>query len=786
MLPIPDHSYSAADTSTSPSKQSLKRKISAVENKLASTRKKVKVLLQSKRRLVRRNANLSSVIAELEKQKLMGADSLAVLEKSAGGVKDLILRHIKKQQHNTLPTCYSPELRTFALTLHFYSPHAYRYVRKVFNTCLPHPRTIERWYSSIDGRPGFTEAAFCALQARTAANPKPLYCALLMDEMAIRQKVEYDGRQYRGYIDLGTGLDDDSLPVAKEALTFMIVAFNDNFKLPVGYFLVDGLGAVERANVVNQCLSKLFSVGINVCSLTFDGAASNLAMASKLGCSFDSNNFKTSFSHPVSKEPVVIFLDPCHMLKLVRNTIADKKSLVDDNNEFVNFEYFERLHKLQESEGLHLGNKLRASHMAWFKKKMNVKLAAQLLSESVATSLEFCLKENIPGFEGCSATINFVRLINDLFDMFNSRNLHAYGFKRPLQVSNYKEYYNFLKTARSYLTNLKESVNGKLMTDSNRKTGFLGFVICIDSLLLLYRLLVSSGTTGMSFICTYKFSQDHIELFFGKIRSLFGFNNNPSVTQFCSAYRKLLVHNQVSDVLKGNCVPVERVPILTVSSSCPVSVLHANTPSVVVLNDSSTRSRLLDVDDNSCCSDHDYVYVPKQAHLSRCSEKIVAYIAGFVVFKLKNLIQCEDCISSLSDCTGCNTSLHSLIDLKSKGGLICPSDDVVDVCLTCEKLFRKNVFDTDGSSLSKVTAHQIVQSVLKVSMHRSVFKTLTNHAYDCDPSANHMLLLIKAIAEKYLQVRYYYAGRQFTARLHEKRAKISRQVYTKLILFSGQ
>ena len=84
------------------------------------------------------------------------------------------------------------------------------------------------------------------------------------------------------------------------------------------------------------------------------------------------------------------------------------------------------------------------------------------------------------------------------------------------------------------------------------------------------------------------------------------------------------------------------------------------------------------------------------------------------------------------------------------------------------------MFDTDGSSLSKVNAHQIVQSVLKVFMHRSVFKMFTNRAYDCDPSANHMLLLIKAIADKYLQVWYYYAGRQFTARLYEKRAKISR------------
>jgi len=74
-------------------------------------------------------------------------------------------------------------------------------------------------------------------------------------------------------------------------------------------------------------------------------------------------------------------------------------------------------------------------------------------------------------------------------------------------------------------------------------------------------------------------------------------------------------------------------------------------------------------------------------------KKIVAYIAGFVVFKLKSLIQCEECLSCLSDYNGYKP-VHSLIDLKTKGGLICPSDDVIDVCITCEKLFRKNVFDS--------------------------------------------------------------------------------------------
>lgn len=47
-------------------------------------------------------------------------------------------------------------------------------------------------------------------------------------------------------------------------------------------------------------------------------------------------------------------------------------------------------------------------------------------------------------------------------------------------------------------------------------------------------------------------------------------------------------------------------------------------------------------------------------------------------------------------------------------------------------------------------------------------------------------LMGQDIAEKYLQVRYYYAGKQYTAKLNERKHKVSRQVYTKLIIFSGK
>ena len=49
---------------------SLKQKLSTVQHQLASARRKVKLLLLTKRRLAKRNANLVNVISELEKQKV--------------------------------------------------------------------------------------------------------------------------------------------------------------------------------------------------------------------------------------------------------------------------------------------------------------------------------------------------------------------------------------------------------------------------------------------------------------------------------------------------------------------------------------------------------------------------------------------------------------------------------------------------------------------------------------------------------------------------------------------
>lgn len=182
-------------------------------------------------------------------------------------------------------------------------------------------------------------------------------------------------------------------------------------------------------NLVTQCLKALFDCNINIISLTFDGAQANFVMANLLGCSLKLQNIKTSFKS--ENHIVQILPDLSHMIKLVRNTFGEKKIMIDENGDIIDYTLIIKLCELQETEGLHLANKLRRQQIHFFKQKMKVKLAVQLLSRSVAESLKFCKdKLNLNDFKNCDATINFVIIMNDAFDILNSHYLSGYGPKK--------------------------------------------------------------------------------------------------------------------------------------------------------------------------------------------------------------------------------------------------------------------------------------------------------------------------------------------------------------------
>lgn len=59
-------------------------------------------------------------------------------------------------------------------------------------------------------------------------------------------------------------------------------------------------------------------------------------------------------------------------------------------------------------------------HVNYHKQIMKVKLAAHLLSASVADALKTCRDLKIAGFEDCDATITFIEIFNDVFDILIS------------------------------------------------------------------------------------------------------------------------------------------------------------------------------------------------------------------------------------------------------------------------------------------------------------------------------------------------------------------------------
>lgn len=672
----------------------------------------------------------------------------------------LIERILRKKHRHKLSRKYEVGVRKFAVTTHFYSPSAYKYLRSQLGNILPHVKTLARWYSTIDGAPGFTKEALnmLSLKAKICAEmtpPKKILCSLVFDEMAIKQQKEYDGSSYHGYVDVGAEIDYSDKEEAKEALVFMVVAVNDSWKVPVGYFFINGLSSEQKAALVSQCLTLLKECGIVISNVTFDGCPANLSMSTKLGCILDVDNMKTSFGD----ENVNVFPDPSHMLKLIRNTFGDKKKFIDVSDEIIDFKYVESLNMLQENEGLHLANKLRGEHIRFFKQKMKVKLASQLLSRSVAEALLFCkdvlkLKE----FEGCEATVRFILIINDAFDILNSRNLSEYGYKKPLCEKNIVEVEEFVKKFQYY-------IKGLLLLDlqpvliSKRKTGFLGIAMALNSMLQIYNNFIKKEHI-LKFLPAYKCSQDHLEIFFGVMRLQCGCNDNPTCRLFRSSYKKLLVHNEVRDNGLGNCISLEQLQILNCSSSKKTSEIIVDSETLINYDDIINN-------ENPFINDHSQLQLFLTDYaLSNFSEEVVKYIAGFVARKLSSSLKCAQCVSCLLGIK--ENLLGSFIDFTNRGGLTYPSNEVITICIIAEKMFRHN--QNDGERVNKL---KLICELQKEYFFKWRNKTAVH--------AVHLSSFVKTVGNVYLNLRIKYACKSKL-----KRDTSNRNIFKKLILFKGQ
>ncbi|KAL4103355.1 hypothetical protein QTP88_018732 [Uroleucon formosanum] len=346
---------------------------------------KKRLLEQKNRRLESKISSLNTLVDELKKECQLNASYSHILKNiGTEEEKQLLMRQLQISTGKSI----CPILRKFAMTLHFYSPSAYSYDRTIFSKALPDVSTIRKWYSKLDGLPGMTKESFQAISLKV--------------------------KEMKG----GKTEEMDNLPYAKDAFVIMVVGINTIWKVPIAYYLINGISAEEKANIILNCLQELDTTGVIIKTLTFDGAANNFSMASELEANLQYSELKPYFLHP--------------------NT-NDKKlpwRLEDING-----------------SGLHSATKLRNRHIYYFREKMKVRLAVQTFSTSVANAILFCMNDlKLDNFQGADATIEFCLSINNIFDILNTRNFLSKGtYNKSINKRTKTEIFHYIEESIDYL-----------------------------------------------------------------------------------------------------------------------------------------------------------------------------------------------------------------------------------------------------------------------------------------------------------------------------------------------
>ncbi|KAH7978670.1 hypothetical protein HPB49_006334 [Dermacentor silvarum] len=150
--------------------------------------------------------------------------------------------------------------------------------------------------------------------------------------MSIKKACELDlssGRLIR-FVDVGNGQephDADNIPLATEALVFMVVGLAVPWKMPFGYFLNAGLSGEVIKNLLLEAVHCIQECGLKVTAIVCDCVMADVAMVKLLRCRVHEltfENLRTSFPNPQDEqEEIFVMFDACHAFKLLWNLLGE-------------------------------------------------------------------------------------------------------------------------------------------------------------------------------------------------------------------------------------------------------------------------------------------------------------------------------------------------------------------------------------------------------------------------------------------------------------------------------
>ncbi|XP_064473292.1 uncharacterized protein LOC135387973 isoform X2 [Ornithodoros turicata] len=599
---------------------------------------------------------------------------------------------------------WPPHFRSFALNLHFKGPQAYRYLSEVL--ALPSESSLRNWLKEVTLEPGVMPSVLEGLKTKLQGlPPKDRTCVLLFDEMSIKEHLQYDSRSDTVYGFADTGKERNS-QMANSALLVALSGLTKAWVQPLCYlFSKSTVSADTLQDLIQDLIRQLKSLDISVKAVVCDQGASNCALSRKLQIS------PTKPYFCVDESKVYFIFDPPHLMKTTRNLLLKHDLQIGDAQEKVQWSFIKQYYESDHPLKVRLSPKLTDNHIhPTAFKRMKVKLATQVLSNSVSTGIAVLISV------GCmppaaTETSEFLLKMDQLFDCLNSSSVEQSDDKKMrYAMNNSTKHKELLESAAQWIATWK--------FDSDRQPPTVrGWQITIRAVLALWEDLHQNF--GFEHLLTRRLNQDPLENMFGQFRQMHGCNETPNAFQFVSSLKHTLAGRLMKLPSRGNC-EADTTELLNDLLSMPVS----STADIPCEPDSSQGMPA----DDEMETEHEMHVVQEPDNIIEANAQY-AYAGSLVHSFLKNS-KCTDCPSLLRAAgEGIRRAEGLYLYLESESG----GSDTTS-CAPSDSFFAyfgrlENVFKLEISNV--LHRQQVRKQLVNRLRHCHGRDTLTSHEPFC-------------------------------------------------------
>lgn len=456
----------------------------------------------------------------------------------------LMIEHAKRRR-------YDPALIRWCLLVHFHSPAAYKAMLQSKCLVLPSERLLSSYTHPLSISPGVTnEREHYFKEVSSAMSELQKNVAVIIDEMYIKPEISYSAGSVHGFAD-----NCNTAVAATTMLTVMTQSLCGSFRDVVAFIPVKQLTGDDETRYLKDAILLLESAGLKVCCVICDNSRVNRMMMSNFGAVTDDVSVMADPPHPVDPKRKLIFIvDPCHLLKCIRNNWINKRIFKVDGRD-VSFEYIMRLYKEDQKRTVKLAPNLTVKVVSPTNvERQSVRLAASLFSPPVIAALESYIASDPVQFDGATAVVEFLQQINKFWCWANIQNVHQGKRSRDPHQQPFRKPDDWRIAEFDKLQAWLISWNGDSSCSLTKET-YSAFQLTLTAMKQLIIYLLTD--IKADFVLSGRFQQDPLEERFAAHRQRAGCSYNPSALQFQQTEKKLSVFKFVANNMNSNTARIE-------------------------------------------------------------------------------------------------------------------------------------------------------------------------------------------------------------------------------------